>query len=264
MKDKKKSQEKSFRRYRSPAFSDRHTSSLATPLYGTQEFIHDRLWDVMLDGDLRPGTKIPEQRICEAFGVSRTVIRSVLVVMEQEGVVTLPPNRGAYIAWISPEKSSSMFAAVQLIPGSIAESLAENPYSIGAEDRERVSRHLAFAADETVQRNARERMRLGAEFLILFATLGSNQYLASLLEKTVSLIMMAALLYQEQFVEWPRSSIQENIIKHVYAGNGELASAAIRDHLIELESSFRYRAEAPDKGLMKVIAGLTKDMDFPN
>lgn len=210
----------------------------------------------MLDGDLRPGTEIPEQQICEAFGVSRTVIRSVLVVMEQEGVVTLPPNRGAYIAWISPEKSSSMFAAVQLITGSIAESLAENPYSIGAEDRERVSRHLAFAADETVQRNARERMRL--------ATLGSNQYLASLLEKTVSLIMMAALFYQEQFVEWPRSSIQENIIEHVYAGNGELASAAIRDHLIELESSFRYRAEAPDKGLMKVTAGLTKDMDFPN
>lgn len=261
MKEKRKSQSANLRRYRSPALLDQQDASLAVRM---QEVVHDRLWDALLDGDLRPGTKVPEQQIGDAFKVSRTVIRSVLVVMEQEGVITLPPNRGAYIAWISSEKSSAMFETARLMTSFIAENLARNHQDISAEDRERIKQHIAFMADKTVPRNSRSMMRLGVEFLILLANVAGNQYLASVLEKTLSLIMMAALIYQEQFVDWPSQSVQLDIVKHIDAGNRKAASTAIKDYLAELEASFRYRFEAPDKDLVSVIADLSKDIELAN
>ena len=64
--------------------------------------LHDtlvsHLRDQIMRGDLRPGDKLPEQKLCERFGVSRTPMREAVKVLAAEGVLRLVINRGAIVA----------------------------------------------------------------------------------------------------------------------------------------------------------------------
>lgn len=83
--------------------------------------------DLIVEGELVPGTKIPEQALCERFGVSRTPLREALKVLASEGVITLHPNRGASVAMITPEKIDELFpimGALEALAGELASERA--------------------------------------------------------------------------------------------------------------------------------------------
>jgi len=40
---------------------------------------------LMFDGDLRPGTRVPQDEIAQALGVSRIPVREALIALEREG-----------------------------------------------------------------------------------------------------------------------------------------------------------------------------------
>ncbi|WP_309107508.1 GntR family transcriptional regulator [Arthrobacter sp.] len=49
-------------------------------------------------GQLPPGTKLSEQKLSEALGVSRNTLREAFTVLAGESVVQRIPNRGVYVA----------------------------------------------------------------------------------------------------------------------------------------------------------------------
>jgi GntR family transcriptional repressor for pyruvate dehydrogenase complex len=52
----------------------------------------------ILDGELRPGDKLPAERdLAEQFGVSRTAIREAMKALVQSGLVKIHPGRGTYV-----------------------------------------------------------------------------------------------------------------------------------------------------------------------
>lgn len=59
--------------------------------------VAERVRDMIAQGALAPGSRVPEKQLCEQFGVSRTPLREALKVLAQEGLVTLLPNRGAVV-----------------------------------------------------------------------------------------------------------------------------------------------------------------------
>jgi DNA-binding GntR family transcriptional regulator len=67
--------------------------------------LHDELAGLIrvmiLDGELTPGQRIPEQALCVRFGVSRTPLREALKVLSVEKLVRLLPNRGAMVVRIT-------------------------------------------------------------------------------------------------------------------------------------------------------------------
>lgn len=82
---------------------------------------------MILSGDLRPGEKVPEEQLCERFGVSRTPIREALKVLAAEGVLQIVPHRGAIVARITEEQISEMFpvmASLERLAGSLACAVA--------------------------------------------------------------------------------------------------------------------------------------------
>lgn len=50
------------------------------------------------DGLLPPGTKLSEQALSEALGVSRNTLREAFTVLAGESVVQRIPNRGVFVA----------------------------------------------------------------------------------------------------------------------------------------------------------------------
>ena len=83
----------------------------------------DRLRELITEGQLRPGTKVPEKQLCERFGVSRTPLREALKVLAAEGLVTLTPNRGATVRRLTVDELADVFpvmGALEALAGEIA------------------------------------------------------------------------------------------------------------------------------------------------
>ena len=81
------------------------------------------LREMILQGELRPGEKVPEEELCERFGVSRTPIREALKVLAAEGVLQILPHRGAIVARITEEQIEELFpimASLERLAGLLA------------------------------------------------------------------------------------------------------------------------------------------------
>ena len=83
----------------------------------------DRLRDMIVAGALAPGTKVPERELCERFGVSRTPLREALKVLAADGLVSLAPNRGAWVSTVTLEELEEVFpvmGALEALSGELA------------------------------------------------------------------------------------------------------------------------------------------------
>jgi len=75
----------------------------------------DGLRALVNEGDLLPGTRVPERELCVRFGVSRTPLRECLKVLAAEGLVELLPNRGARIATLDDEHLVHLFEVIAML-----------------------------------------------------------------------------------------------------------------------------------------------------
>lgn len=81
------------------------------------------LREMILSGELRAGEKVPEEQLCERFGVSRTPIREALKVLAAEGVLQIMPHRGAIVARITEDQVNELFpimASLERLAGRLA------------------------------------------------------------------------------------------------------------------------------------------------
>jgi DNA-binding GntR family transcriptional regulator len=78
--------------------------------------------NMVIGGELQPGDKIPEQALCERFGVSRTPLREALKVLAAEGLLQLSLNRGATVAKITSEEVDQLFPIMGALEGLAGES----------------------------------------------------------------------------------------------------------------------------------------------
>ncbi|MBE6045505.1 MAG: GntR family transcriptional regulator [Clostridiales bacterium] len=68
-----------------------------------------KLQEDILTGQMRPGEKIIEQRLCERYGASRTPVREALHQLELDGLVEYILNRGYFVIGMSERDFEDMF-----------------------------------------------------------------------------------------------------------------------------------------------------------
>ena len=93
--------------------------SAPTRRISLHEEIVARLRDMVLKGELQPGQWIPELRLCDDLGISRTPVREALKVLASENLVTLMPNRGAVVAHIVASEIVEMFEVMHALEAAI-------------------------------------------------------------------------------------------------------------------------------------------------
>lgn len=224
-------------RYLSPALWGCDDRIRPVPLFGVQALIHGQIWQALLDGKLQPGTKLPEGQIGSIFKVSRTVVRKVLIVMEQEQVVTLPQNRGAYVLSPEPKRISSVFEVMKLIACEIVRKLATQDVLGDEKNRKRVDLHREAQNAAIGRHDLTAIRRLGMEFLILLGDICGNKYYAETLDRTMSTVILAMMMDRKQFLEWPVQKLQEPILRHIETKHAEDAAVAMNQYLDVLEST---------------------------
>lgn len=71
--------------------------------------LYTQLQKDILTGKLKPGHKLTEQTICEAYQVSRTPVREALRQLEAEGLVENILNRGCFVVGLSKQDFEDIF-----------------------------------------------------------------------------------------------------------------------------------------------------------
>jgi DNA-binding GntR family transcriptional regulator len=73
--------------------------------------VHAYLRERILDGTLTPGTKLSQVTLAKQLGVSRTPLREVLRMLQEEGLVEIEPNQRTRIAGLDPQELDDVYAA---------------------------------------------------------------------------------------------------------------------------------------------------------
>lgn len=100
-----------------------NTDSAAIPRASLHDQLTARLRDLILEGELIAGVRVPERELCERFGVSRTPLRESLKVLASEGLLELLPNRGAIVTALTEEDLDELFpvmGALEALAGELA------------------------------------------------------------------------------------------------------------------------------------------------
>lgn len=69
----------------------------------SSDFIYSDILDRIISLKLNPGSKISENKICEDYNVSRSVIRHIFARLAQINFLTVYPQRGTYVNYIDLE-----------------------------------------------------------------------------------------------------------------------------------------------------------------
>lgn len=88
--------------------------------------IADELRRAVLSGRMRPGMRVRQELLARDFGASRIPVREALKQLENEGLVVLAPNRGAWIADVNSEETIEIYKIREVVePLAMRESVPQ-------------------------------------------------------------------------------------------------------------------------------------------
>jgi DNA-binding GntR family transcriptional regulator len=188
----------------------------------------------ILDGTLKPGERLVEDRLSAELGVSRVPVREALRGLSVEGLVTLLPRRGATVVAITPETVAELVEVRALLEGLNARLAAQR------HDPEIVAQlkdTLARGNEAAMVGTAEELARLNAEFHERLAEASRNAVLSDVMrglrERTsIAFAINGRARAREDWEE------HAGILAAVIAGDAELAALLANRHVQNAAAAF--------------------------
>lgn len=103
--------------------------------------------ELILSGELRPGSRIDQDRLAEEAGVSKLPVREAIIELASEGLVRTIPRRGSFVAAIEPEDVLDHYKIYGLLAGLAAERAAANLSEEELDELEAVLREMDRTTD---------------------------------------------------------------------------------------------------------------------
>ena len=218
--------------------------------------IYDRVISAILDHRLQPGTKLSETKLAEAFGVSRTRIRPVLVRLANEQVVNLTHNKGATIVEPTEIEAREVFLLRRLIEPELIELFIKQ-----ASDKDILA--LKDSLEEELnaisKADIRKSIRLSGDFHLLIAQGSKNSTMYRTLKELISrtsLILMAYNIPSDYLAVDSKTctcSDHRSLLNAIKLKDIETAKSLMITHLIDLESSIQFKRQTEDKTDLHMI-----------
>ena len=193
------------------------------------ERVYGALKDAIQSLRFRPGEMLAIGNLADQLGVSRTPVRDALMILEREGLVTIIPQKGAYVSLISARDVEEIYE-LRIVLESYAARVATA--RITPEDLDLLTETLRTSAEVFEHGQGASAVELGHELHELLVSKVDNERLvASLndLEVHYSRLRHIAADIPHRF---ERSNRQHHaILAALRDGDAERASQALTDHL---------------------------------
>lgn len=200
--------------------------------------IVERIVGAVMEHKLPPGAKLAENALCAAFQASRTQVRRILVILGERGVVTLHPNRGAFVWSPSADEAREVFAARRVIERALVESAAAN-----IDDRalDRLREIVTAGAAAAARADERELIRLSGQFHIEIAEIAGNTVLTRFLEDLVARTSLIIAFYGAKTQQTCSDSDHDELITTLTARDVVRAGELMERHLRHIEAGLDIR-----------------------
>lgn len=211
--------------------------------------IYERIVSAVLDHKLPPGTKLGEDKLASAFGVSRSRIRPVLVRLANEQIVTLIPNRGAAVAQPTVNEAREVFEVRCMIEPPLVER-----FIAVAKPTDIAVLTACIAAEEAAHEagDMRRAIRQAGDFHLHIAQAADHQTLGRILRELVSrtslILMTYSANHSNEREQATACSCREHraLLDAIRLKNVLEASRLMREHLKRLESQLQFRPAAEE------------------
>lgn len=214
--------------------------------------ISENLRDAIVSHDLRPGARLAEDELCAIYGHGRSVIRTALRVLTQEGLLTHVPNRGVHVTRPSPGQAEDVFEARLLIEPHIASVAAGKA---GAEHIGMLERNLHGEEVALGSPHSSEAIRSSADFHVTLATIAGNSVLTDAVTELVSQSSLIIALYWRKDTIICDHSAHLELLSSIAEHDGDRAARLMRLHIAEIRDGLDL-AEAPadpSRGLADIL-----------
>jgi DNA-binding GntR family transcriptional regulator len=198
------------------------------------QIVGEKIRGQILEGKLRPGERLVEDRLSGELGVSRVPVREALRGLEREGLVRLEPNRGATVTEVTPELVAELVEVRTLLEALNARLAARrhDPKIVALlQDTLRRGNEAAHSGTND------ELARLNAEFHERLAEASRNSVLSDIMR---SLRERTSLAFSINGRTRAREDWQEHaaILAAVIDGDAEMAALLASRHVRNAAEAF--------------------------
>lgn len=144
------------------------------------EIIYKKILKAIVEHQLPPGSRLPEDRLSGAFEVSRTGIRKVLQRLALEHFVVIQPNKGAHVNNPSEREAIEVFESRAVIEPQLIPDLLLH-WDLKQSERFRNMVDLERKAE--LDKDLASSIQLTAKFHYKLAQLAGNSILADYVEQ---------------------------------------------------------------------------------
>jgi DNA-binding GntR family transcriptional regulator len=196
--------------------------------------IYERILTAVMERRLKPGVQLIEERLAKVFDVSRTKVRLAISRLAHDAVVTLYPNRGAFIASPTIEQARYVFDARRLIEPELVRRVARNSTKAQVAS---LRAHLLRETEARTTDDRRTTISLSGEFHQLVAEMAGNPILVRTMREIESLTSLIIILYDAPNAPACPCDEHSALVDAIEARDTETATQLMLEHLQHIEDA---------------------------
>lgn len=194
--------------------------------------VEERLRDAIISSRFLPGEHLSDRLLCEVFGVSRGVIREAVRLLEAEGLVTVVPNRGPFVAYLSAAEATQVYEV-----RGVLEALAGQGFAERASTEEIAELRAVFEEIAAVKPGAADRMAilgLKRRFYEVMLRGCRNAYVARMLDQLLNRNSQLRATTLSDPSRLPQTVVEiRRIVEAIERRDREGAWLACREHVMK-------------------------------
>lgn len=191
----------------------------------------------ILAGKYRPNEELKEKTIGEELGVSRTPVREALRQLELEGLVSIIPNKGAYVIGITRKDMQDIYEIRGHLEGLCAKWAATN---ITKEQLDELEEIVFLAEFHAKKGNTEQLVELDDKFHETLYKASNSKELSRVLSDFHHYLQRVRKVTLKDDVRAKQSN-QEHmmIVEALKAHNAELAEKLASEHIFSTASNMK-------------------------
>jgi DNA-binding GntR family transcriptional regulator len=200
---------------------------------------------MIMDRQLLPGEKIPQEKLAEDLGISRTPLINALKFLEKEKLVQSIPRRGFFMRTFTQKEMISIFELREVLEGLAARKAAQKITDNQIVQLGKFFKQFAGDKDiDDIRAYAREDRRFH-KFLL---DIGAKEFLKSMLETYNIISYSYQVVSPEGLVRHPRETIREHraMIDAIAGRDAEAAENLMRRHFQRSRAVLQESLKADD------------------
>ncbi|GAA1002365.1 GntR family transcriptional regulator [Acrocarpospora pleiomorpha] len=223
----------------------------AEPYTTKADYAYVRVKELILSGELIPGSVIAQAQLARGIGISTTPLREALRRLKSEGLVELDAHRDARVAPLAAEEARDLLEMRRsLDPLAVALAAERRTKSDIAEIRATVEGLKPLPGNPAYEQLVAHRKFHAALYFASHNDL-LIQVLDSLWDKADRYRRFALQVERSQEARDRKAAEHEALVEYVIAGDAESAAAVMREHIdtsLGAQAAWRLRKYQPDQG----------------